>query len=107
VVGMPAVVKSRPGDQASAAASQVTATDFLLTSVSACPILRRHCHRLLNHVMKTQIALFGIALAVLFSVIPDIDADAKDINLGWSGQGSWSTLLTSPRVREGSSKKKD
>ena len=42
--------------------------------------------------MKRQIALVRFALAVLFSVVPVIEAGAKDINLGWSGQGSWSTL---------------
>jgi hypothetical protein len=42
--------------------------------------------------MKHQIPLVRFALAVLFSVVPVIEAGAKDINLGWSGQGSWSTL---------------
>jgi ABC-type nitrate/sulfonate/bicarbonate transport system substrate-binding protein len=42
--------------------------------------------------MKSRIALIELAFAVLFSVIPVIAAGAKDINLGWSGQGSWSTL---------------
>ena len=28
----------------------------------------------------------------MLSVIPAMDGGAKDINLGWSGQGSWSTL---------------
>jgi ABC-type nitrate/sulfonate/bicarbonate transport system substrate-binding protein len=42
--------------------------------------------------MKPRITLIELALAVLFSIIPVIAAGAKDINLGWSGQGSWSTL---------------
>ncbi len=42
--------------------------------------------------MKRQITLVRFALTVLFSVVPVLDAGAKDINLGWSGQGSWSTL---------------
>jgi ABC-type nitrate/sulfonate/bicarbonate transport system substrate-binding protein len=42
--------------------------------------------------MKLQIALVELALAILFAVILVIEAGARDINLGWSGQGSWSTL---------------
>jgi hypothetical protein len=42
--------------------------------------------------MKHRIAVVGLALAVLLSLIVAFNADAKDINLGWSGQGSWSTL---------------
>jgi ABC-type nitrate/sulfonate/bicarbonate transport system substrate-binding protein len=41
--------------------------------------------------MKHRIAVVGLALAVLLSLIV-FNTDAKDINLGWSGQGSWSTL---------------
>ena len=40
--------------------------------------------------MKHRIAVVGLALAVLLIVV--FNTDAKDINLGWSGQGSWSTL---------------
>jgi ABC-type nitrate/sulfonate/bicarbonate transport system substrate-binding protein len=42
--------------------------------------------------MKHRIAVIGLALAVLLSLIVAFNTDAKDINLGWSGQGSWSTL---------------
>jgi len=42
--------------------------------------------------MKPRIVLVDLALAILLSVIPAMDGGAKDINLGWSGQGSWSTL---------------
>jgi len=42
--------------------------------------------------MKYRIAVVGLALAVLLSLIVVFNTDAKDINLGWSGQGSWSTL---------------
>jgi len=42
--------------------------------------------------MKPRIVLVELALAILLSVIPAMDGGAKDINLGWSGQGSWSTL---------------
>jgi ABC-type nitrate/sulfonate/bicarbonate transport system substrate-binding protein len=42
--------------------------------------------------MKHRIALVEIALAVAFFLIVATDLGAKDINLGWSGQGSWSTL---------------
>src|SRR4249920_4030183 len=42
--------------------------------------------------MKPRIALVELALFVLFSLVVAIDVGAKDINLGWSGQGSWSTL---------------
>src|SRR5215470_17181490 len=42
--------------------------------------------------MKHRVALVEIALAVSFSLIVATDLSAKDINLGWSGQGSWSTL---------------
>jgi ABC-type nitrate/sulfonate/bicarbonate transport system substrate-binding protein len=42
--------------------------------------------------MKHRIAVVGLALAVLLSLIVVFNTDAKDINLGWSGQGSWSTL---------------
>ena len=42
--------------------------------------------------MKRRIAVVGLALAVLLSLIAAFNTDAKDINLGWSGQGSWSTL---------------
>ena len=41
---------------------------------------------------ETSNCLVGLALAVLLSLIVAINIDAKDINLGWSGQGSWSTL---------------
>jgi NitT/TauT family transport system substrate-binding protein len=42
--------------------------------------------------MKHRIAVIGLALAVLLSPIVAFNTNAKDINLGWSGQGSWSTL---------------
>src|SRR5215813_7299007 len=42
--------------------------------------------------MKHRVALVEIALALSFSLIVATDLSAKDINLGWSGQGSWSTL---------------
>ena len=42
--------------------------------------------------MKHRIAVVGLALAVLLSLIAAFNTNAKDINLGWSGQGSWSTL---------------
>ena len=42
--------------------------------------------------MKHRVALVQIALAVSFYLIVATDLGAKDINLGWSGQGSWSTL---------------
>jgi len=42
--------------------------------------------------MKHRIAVIGLALAVLLSLIVAFNTNAKDINLGWSGQGSWSTL---------------
>ena len=42
--------------------------------------------------MKRRIAVVGLALAVLLSLIAAFNTNAKDINLGWSGQGSWSTL---------------
>ena len=42
--------------------------------------------------MKHRVVLVEIALAVSFSLIVATDLSAKDINLGWSGQGSWSTL---------------
>src|SRR5262245_53112303 len=42
--------------------------------------------------MKHRVALVQIALAVSFYFIFATNLDAKDINLGWSGQGSWSTL---------------
>ena len=42
--------------------------------------------------MKHRVALVEIALAVTFALIVASDLSAKDINLGWSGQGSWSTL---------------
>ena len=42
--------------------------------------------------MKHRVALVQIALAVSFFLIVATDLGAKDINLGWSGQGSWSTL---------------
>src|SRR5262245_15287221 len=42
--------------------------------------------------MKHRVALVEIALAVTFALIVATDLSAKDINLGWSGQGSWSTL---------------
>jgi len=42
--------------------------------------------------MKHRVALVQIALAVSFYLILATDLGAKDINLGWSGQGSWSTL---------------
>src|SRR5262245_24130923 len=42
--------------------------------------------------MKHRVALVEIALAVSFSLIVATDLSAKNINLGWSGQGSWSTL---------------
>jgi ABC-type nitrate/sulfonate/bicarbonate transport system substrate-binding protein len=42
--------------------------------------------------MKPRIALVELALSVFLSLILATDAGAKDINLGWSGQGSWSTL---------------
>jgi ABC-type nitrate/sulfonate/bicarbonate transport system substrate-binding protein len=42
--------------------------------------------------MKHRLALIEIALAVAFSLIVATDLGAKDVNLGWSGQGSWSTL---------------
>ena len=42
--------------------------------------------------MKHRIAVVGLALAALLSLIVVFNTDAKDINLGWSGQGSWSTL---------------
>src|SRR5262249_14403362 len=48
--------------------------------------------------MKHRVALVEIALAVSFSLIVASDLSAKDINLGWSGQGSWSTL---PYIVEG------
>ena len=42
--------------------------------------------------MKPRIGLVELALSVLLCLIVATDAGAKDINLGWSGQGSWSTL---------------
>jgi ABC-type nitrate/sulfonate/bicarbonate transport system substrate-binding protein len=42
--------------------------------------------------MKHRIAVIGLALAVLLSLIVAFNTNAKDINLGGSGQGSWSTL---------------
>src|SRR5262249_27949755 len=48
--------------------------------------------------MKHRVALVEIALAVTFALIVASDLSAKDINLGWSGQGSWSTL---PYIVEG------
>jgi ABC-type nitrate/sulfonate/bicarbonate transport system substrate-binding protein len=42
--------------------------------------------------MKPRIAVVGLALAVLLFPRVAFNAEAKDINLGWSGQGSWSTL---------------
>jgi hypothetical protein len=57
--------------------------------------------------MKHRIAVVGLAPAVLLSLIVAFNTEAKDINLGWSGQGSWSTLpYIVAGVSEGSSKKK-
>jgi len=42
--------------------------------------------------MKPRITLVELALLVLLSLVVATDVGAKDINLGWSGQGSWSTL---------------
>jgi ABC-type nitrate/sulfonate/bicarbonate transport system substrate-binding protein len=33
-----------------------------------------------------------LVLVVLLSLVAAFNTQAKDINLGWSGQGSWSTL---------------
>ena len=41
--------------------------------------------------MKPRLGLVEFALSVV-SLIVATDAGAKDIDLGWSGQGSWSTL---------------
>jgi len=46
-----------------------------------------------KHAMKPRIVIVELPLSVLFSLIVATDVGAKDINLGWSGQGSWSTLL--------------
>src|SRR5215471_14616436 len=56
--------------------------------------------------MKHRVALVEIALAVTFALIVATDLSAKDINLGWSGQGSWSTLPYMLQVNEGSSKRR-
>ena len=42
--------------------------------------------------MRNRLTVAGLTLAVLFSPIIAFDSVAKDINLGWSGQGSWTTL---------------
>jgi len=42
--------------------------------------------------MKHRVAVVQLALTFLLSLIVSFNTEAKDINLGWSGQGSWSTL---------------
>ena len=42
--------------------------------------------------MKYRIAVVDLVLAILLCLVVACNADAKDINLGWSGQGSWTTL---------------
>jgi ABC-type nitrate/sulfonate/bicarbonate transport system substrate-binding protein len=42
--------------------------------------------------MKHRIAVGELALAVVLLLVVATEAGAKDINLGCSGQGSWSTL---------------
>jgi ABC-type nitrate/sulfonate/bicarbonate transport system substrate-binding protein len=42
--------------------------------------------------MRNRLIVVGLTLAVLFSPIIAFDSAGKDINLGWSGQGSWTTL---------------
>jgi NitT/TauT family transport system substrate-binding protein len=42
--------------------------------------------------MKHRLAVVELALAVLLYFIVPLNAEAKDINLGWSGPGSWTTL---------------
>ena len=42
--------------------------------------------------MKNRHGLFFMFLLVLFGCAETSTAAAKDINLGWSGQGSWTTL---------------
>ena len=56
--------------------------------------------------MKHRIAVVGLALAVLLSLIVAFNTEAKDINLGWSGQGSWSSLPYIVAGERGSSKEK-
>ena len=42
--------------------------------------------------MRNRLTVVGLTLAVWFSPIIAFDSAATDINLGWSGQGSWTTL---------------
>ena len=42
--------------------------------------------------MKKATLFSSAMLAILFSVAFAAGAQTKDINLGWSGQGSWTTL---------------
>jgi ABC-type nitrate/sulfonate/bicarbonate transport system substrate-binding protein len=42
--------------------------------------------------MKHRGAVVQLALTFLLSLVVSFNTEAKDINLGWSGHGSWSTL---------------
>ena len=42
--------------------------------------------------MKHRMAVAELTMAVMLSVVAAFSIEAKDINLGWSGQGSWTTL---------------